>query len=53
MLPDREEPCSSSFATYSFTDCTNFAVMKAENLKKALSTDRHFAQAGFQCLPQK
>jgi len=39
--------------TYSFTDCTSFAVMKAENLKKALSTDHHFSQAGFQCLPQR
>ena len=34
--------------TYSFTDCTSFAAMKAGNLKKALTTDHHFTQAGFQ-----
>jgi uncharacterized protein len=38
---------------YSFTDCTSFVVMKAERLKIALTTDHHFTQAGFQCLPQK
>ena len=39
--------------TYSFTDCTSFAVMKAEKINKALTTDHHFSQAGFQCLPQR
>jgi len=38
--------------TYSFTDCTSFAAMKAGNLKKAFATDHHFTQAGFQCIPE-
>lgn len=38
--------------SYSFTDCTSFAVMKAEKLRKALTTDHHFSQAGFVCLPR-
>lgn len=36
---------------YSFTDCTSFVVMKELKLKHALTTDKHFAQAGFQVLP--
>jgi predicted nucleic acid-binding protein len=35
---------------YSFTDCTSFVVMRELKLKEALTTDRHFAQAGFQPL---
>jgi predicted nucleic acid-binding protein len=38
---------------YSFTDCTSFVIMKAGRMKTALTTDHHFAQAGFQCLPYK
>jgi predicted nucleic acid-binding protein len=36
---------------YSFTDCTSFVVMRELRLKDALTTDRHFRQAGFQTLP--
>jgi hypothetical protein len=36
---------------YSFTDCTSFVVMKELRLKEALTTDRHFRQAGFHILP--
>lgn len=32
---------------YSFTDCTSFVVMRELRLREALTTDRHFAQAGF------
>ena len=39
--------------TFSFTDRTSFAVMKSEKIKRALTTDHHFAQAGFQCLPER
>jgi hypothetical protein len=36
---------------FSFTDCTSFALMRELRLKEALTTDRHFRQAGFQMLP--
>ena len=36
---------------FSFTDCTSFVVMKELRLNRALTTDRHFEQAGFQLVP--
>ena len=36
---------------FSFTDCTSFAVMRELRLTYALTTDRHFRQAGFHVLP--
>jgi predicted nucleic acid-binding protein len=34
----------------SFTDCTSFCLMKARKITAALTTDHHFAQAGFTVL---
>jgi predicted nucleic acid-binding protein len=36
---------------FSFTDCTSFVVMRELRLTHALTTDRHFRQAGFRMLP--
>lgn len=35
---------------YSFTDCTSFIVMREFGLTEALTTDRHFREAGFKPL---
>lgn len=37
---------------FSFTDCTSFAVMRELRLTRALTTDRHFRQMGFQVVPR-
>lgn len=37
---------------FSFTDCTSFALMRELRLRQALTTDRHFQQAGFQLIPK-
>ena len=36
---------------FSFTNCTSFVVMKELWIQTALTTDRHFSQAGFDSLP--
>lgn len=36
---------------FSFTDCTSFVVMQELRLARALATDRHFRQMGFQTVP--
>jgi uncharacterized protein len=35
---------------YSFTDCSSFVVMRERKLSEALTTDRHFVEAGFRSL---
>jgi len=35
---------------YSFTDCVSFCAMRTEDLRRALTTDAHFLQAGFEPL---
>lgn len=35
---------------YSFTDCTSFVVMNELRIRAALTTDRHFKEAGFEAL---
>jgi predicted nucleic acid-binding protein len=56
--PHRAEAALEVFFAYenkdfSLTDCTSFVVMKELKLKQALTTDNHFVQMGFQCLPVK
>jgi predicted nucleic acid-binding protein len=36
---------------FSFTDCTSFVIMREVRLTHAITTDRHFRQAGFHMLP--
>jgi len=53
ITPERAEKALHLFFRYadkdfSFTDCTSFVVMQQLRLKQALTTDRHFKQAGFQ-----
>lgn len=36
--------------SWSLTDCASFVVMKKRGLTDALTTDHHFAQAGFKAL---
>ncbi len=36
---------------FSFTDCTSFVVMRELRVRRALTTDRHFRQAGFETAP--
>lgn len=36
---------------FSFTDCTSFVVMRERRIRRVLTMDRHFAQAGFEIVP--
>jgi predicted nucleic acid-binding protein len=38
---------------WAMVDCISFVVMKQRRLKEALTTDRHFKQAGFKALLRK
>jgi uncharacterized protein len=42
--------CKHADHGYSFTDCTSFVVMRELRLSEALTTDRHFVEAGFRAL---
>ena len=35
----------------SFTDCVSFVLMKRYGIQEVFAFDRHFALAGFKCLP--
>jgi len=35
---------------WSLTDCTSFAIMNKRGIKRALTSDHHFQQAGFEAL---
>lgn len=37
--------------TYSFTDCTSFALMEAEAIRNAFAFDEHFSQEGYNIVP--
>ncbi|PSB16958.1 nucleic acid-binding protein [filamentous cyanobacterium CCP2] len=41
---------SRSDKTWGLTDCISFVVMQKQNLIDAVTTDRHFIQAGFRAL---
>ncbi|PYV31845.1 MAG: hypothetical protein DMG09_25310 [Acidobacteria bacterium] len=54
--PTRAEKARSWFfrwkdKDFSFTDCTSFVVMRELGQRRALTTDHHFAQAGFEMVP--
>ena len=53
--PDRFDAAKAHFRKhadhdYSFTDCTSFVVMRELRLRDALTSDRHFMEAGFRAL---
>ncbi len=53
--PERFESTRAFFLkhadhAYSFTDCSSFVVMRELRLTQALTTDRHFLEAGMEAL---
>ncbi len=58
IVPATEELCAQAFQLYrarpdkewGLTDCLSFVVMQERGLTDALTTDRHFVQAGFEAL---
>ncbi|MCP4661259.1 MAG: type II toxin-antitoxin system VapC family toxin [bacterium] len=58
IVPDSEELFTRAFELYKsrpdkewgLTDCLSFVVMTERKLNAALTTDRHFVQAGFRAL---
>ena len=56
ISPARAEKARGLFFRYrdkefSFTDCTSFILMRELKVREALTTDRHFHQAGFGVRP--
>ncbi len=47
FLKTREFFTKHSDQSWSFTDCASFIIMKEMKLSLALTTDRHFQEAGF------
>jgi uncharacterized protein len=41
----------SSDKSWSFTDCTSFALMQELSVSEAFTFDKHFREAGFLCFP--
>jgi predicted nucleic acid-binding protein len=37
--------------SFSFTDCTSFILLRELHIRKVLTGDRHFKEAGFEILP--
>jgi hypothetical protein len=58
IVPATEELCAQAFQLYrdrpdkewGLTDCLSFVVMQEHELTAALTTDKHFVQAGFEAL---
>ena len=55
IAPQRFDAAKAFFAKhadhgYSFTDCTSFVLMRELRMTQALTTDRHFIEAGFEAL---
>ncbi len=58
IVPATEDLCEQAFQLYrarpdkewGLTDCLSFVVMRERGLTDALTTDRHFIQAGFEAL---
>lgn len=46
-----EQFCRDQATSYSFTDCTSFAVMRRLSMTGAVALDEHFVRAGFVALP--
>ena len=61
IIPSSSELLDKGFRLYSrrpdkdwsLTDCISFAVMEERQLRDALTTDHHFAQAGFNVLMER
>ena len=58
LTPDRFTVAFDLYKEYSdkawgLVDCISFVVMKAYNVQQALTSDRHFTQAGFTALMHK
>ena len=45
-IPNSDRPDK----TWGLVDCSSFLVMQDEGIADAFPTDRHFEQAGFNCL---